>query len=354
MNLSDHNNNIETWFLERKANEFPDGINYVAKYETIKEKLAPVHKQVTTGADTTDNTSLTWHDASHIDKVIKQASKLLTYSQTNITAFETFVLLVSIQIHDIKNIQGRDEHENRATEIFYDLGISGIIDSILLKNIGFIVSCHSGYVISNDKKQKDKINLLNPHLYRDEKIIHLRFLAALLRLADEYADDTERAMVYLLEHNLISKGSVIHQKHAQCLGNVGITADTGKVYFDYHLTVDDALKTFPKYMKETESYEEKYLLDEIFERTVKSHYETVYCMRYLRPYITINKISVTIEIENLKIDEQLSINYELEEMGYPTDNLTIMELAKKDLKCEGGYWTGELLKEHLSKNLINV
>lgn len=355
MDLTFHNNNIETWFLDRKHSDFPeDGNDYIANYNVIKVKLRPIHKQVTAGADSVDMTSLTWHDASHIDKVIKQASKLLSYAHTNITAFEAFVLLVAIQIHDIKNIQGREEHEIKATEIFNDLGIRGLIDSILLKNIGFIVSCHSGSITVDGKKQKDKINLLSPELFRDEKAIHLRFLAAVLRLADEYADDTERAMVYLLEHGMIAEGSIIHQKHAQCLGNVGISPDTGKVYFDYHLTVEDALKTFPKYVKETDSFTEAYLLDEIFERTVKSHYETVYCMRYLRPYISISKISVNIEIEHLKLDEQLKITYELEEMGYPTDNLTIMELAKKDLKCEGGYWTGETLKTHLAYNLIKV
>lgn len=353
MDLTAYNNNIEKWFLDRKSTDFPDdGNNYVSKYSEIKQALKPIHKQVTAGADSIDHTSLTWHDESHIDKVIKQASKLLSYTNSNITAFETFVLLVAIQIHDIKNIEGREEHETRAIEIFSDLNISGLIDSILLKNIGYIVNCHSGSVIVGGKHQKDKINLLTPELFRGEKIIHLRFLAAILRLADEYADDSERAMSYLLKQELIKQGSIIHQKHAECLVTVDIEANTGKVYFDYHLTVEDALTKFPKYVKEKDTYEDIYLLDEIFERTVKSHYETVYCMRYLRPYISINKISVTIEIEHLAMNNQLSINYELEEMGYPTDTLSILDLAKKDLKCDGGFWSGENLKNHLINNQL--
>jgi len=354
MKLEDFDGNIETWFLARGSNHFPsDGNDYIAKYVEIKNALAKVHKEVTAGADFTDNTSLTWHDQSHIDKVIKQASKLLAYKDVKITAFETFVLLVAIQIHDVKNIEGREDHENRSIEIFSELNIKGLVDNILLKNIGFIASCHAGSILIGAKKEKDKISLLSPNLFRSEKIIHLRFIAALLRLADEYSDDSERSMNYLLKIGKIVRGSIIHQKHAESLNMVDIEPNSGKVYFDYHLTVEDALKQFPKYDKDQDKFIDVYLLDEIFSRTVKSHYETIYCMRYLRPYIAINKLHISIEIENLKLDKQLKINYELEEKGYPNDELTILDLVKDALKIDGNYWTGEVLKEYIITNNLN-
>lgn len=351
MDLSNFGGNIENWFLARTKEEFPDNMDYVSIYNSILIPLKKIHKQVTEGADESDGTSLTWHDESHINKVIKQASKLLSYSSCIIKPYEVFVLLVAIQIHDIKNIEGRAGHENRAIDIFNDLKIPGVIDSILLKNIGFVASCHAGSLMLGGKKTKDKIYLLNPTLFGGEKKIHLRFLAALLRLADEFADDSERAMSFLLEIGKIKKGSIIHQKHAECLIDVHIEANTGKVDFDYHVKVNDAIKKFPKYIAEKDTYEDVYLLDEIFDRTVKSHYETVYCMRYLRPYISINKINISVEVEGLGLANQLRISYEMEEVGYPNDELNIIGLCgEKYLKYNGiDYWSGENLKEYLDK-----
>ena len=350
MELKKHNDSLEEWFLQSKPSDFPDSISLVSKYEEIVKALKPVHKQVTAGADFSDGTSLTWHDESHIKKVIKQVSKLVRYKDADITRFEAFVLLVAIQIHDIKNIEGREEHENRAISIFNDLNITGLVDSILLKNIGFVASCHAGSVILGGRKEKDKISLLAASVFKGDKKIRLRFLAALLRLADEYADDSERAMSYLLKIGKIKEESIIHQKHAQCLIDVNIEAGSGKVDFDYHLAAEDALKKFPKYIKEKDTYEDVYLLDEIFERTVKSHFETIYCMRYLRPDISVTKLHVTIEIEHLKITQQLSIKYELEEMGYPNTELSILEVCgDKYLRQNGGYWSGENLKNYLEK-----
>lgn len=349
MDLRTFNNNIEAWFLARSPHEFPDGVDYVSHYRSLKSALAPVQKSVTAGADFTDNTSLTWHDESHIIKVIKQVSQLLSYDRAHVTAFEAFVLLVAIQIHDVKNIEGRDEHENRAIEIFSDLNITGLIDSILLKYISFVASCHAGSIMIGSRQEKDKISLLND-LFKGERTIRLRFIAALIRLADEYSDDSARAMSFLLKIGKIRTGSIIHQKHAECLASVDIEPNAGKIDFDYHLTVEDALKKFPKYNKSKTSYEDVYLLDEIFERTMKSHYETVYCMRYLRPYVSITKLNISIVIEHLRIQHQLKIAYELEEKGYPNDELTIFEIAGDKLRTEGGYWSGETLKEYLTEN----
>lgn len=354
MNLSAHNNNIEHWFLDRKPVEFPESKDYVSTYTSIAQALKKIHKQVTAGADLTDNTSLTWHDESHINKVISQASRILQYKDVELSPFEVFTLLVAIQIHDVKNIEGRTEHENRAIQILSDLNIEGLVDSILLKNIGFIASCHAGSYNVGTRKEKDKISLLAPTTLTGFKQIRLRFLAAVLRLADEYSDDSERAMSYLLEIGKIKAGSIIHQMHAKSLLDVNIEPDTGKVDFDYHINVSEALKKYPKYIKDKDTFEDVYLLDEIFERSVKSHYETIYCMRFLRPSVSINKLKISIEIDSSNIHNQLIISYELEEKGYPNSELTILDLCGEKLKQNGGYWSGENLKNYLEEhNFLN-
>ena len=351
MDLKSSNYNIEQWFINRPQTEFPDEIDYVSNYKSIVDKLEPIHKQVNAGADFTDKTTLTRHDISHINKVIKKISHLLSYRSAKLSPYEVFILLVAVQIHDIKNIDGRDEHENNAVEIFNDLGIQGLIDSRLLKNIGFIASCHAGSYMRENKKEKDKIGfLLQPLLYLDKFQIRPQFLSALLRLGDEYADDMERAMTHLLKIGKIKKDSIIHQKYAESLRNVAIKSDTGIVEFDFYLKIKDAVCTFPKYLKDENKYEEKFLLDEIFERTVKSHYETIYCMRFLRPLISVNKIKVTIEVEKTNVtDKTFTLPYEMIEKGYPNENLGIIDLCGESLRKNGDYWNGKNLKDFLEK-----
>lgn len=350
MDLSGFKNNLEQWFLKREQKEFPDNVDYVGDYKTIVSKLKPIHDQVNAGADFTDQSTLTRHDKSHINKVIHQISKLISYCNASITPYETFHLLIAVQIHDIKNIEGRDEHENNAIEIFNDLEISGLIDYRLLKNIGYIASCHAGSFTREGKKEKDRIGFqLSTYMYLDGFQIRPQFLASLLRLADEYADDAARSMPYLLKLKKVTKSSIIHQKHAESLRLVSIKPDTGIVDFDYYVKLEDALVKFPKYLKNLDSWEDKYLLDEIFERTVKSHYETIYCMRFLRPSISINRIQVSIEIEKPReAPKPIIFHYEMIEKGYPNDGFDIIDLCGEYLKNNGGYWSGENLKDYLA------
>jgi hypothetical protein len=113
------------------------------------------------------------------------------------------------------------------------------------------------------------------------------------------------------------------------------------------MTVDDACQTFGKGPNRV------YLLDEIFERTMKMHRERIYCMRFLRPMITIDKINVTVRIyspEYHYIPELETISYRLEESGYPETLNTIHSMCPelKSSRYRGGTITGESLSHLLS------
>lgn len=355
MDLSGYQSNIENWFLKRQKCEFPNNVDYVTQYKSIKDSFQGVLKEVTLGANATDETSLTWHDESHNDRVIVQASKLLSYDLAKITAYETFILLVAIQIHDIMNIMGRIKHEDHAIAIFKDLGIAGLLkDNFLVQTIGAIAMCHSGSVLIGQKEEKDKISMLALTVFTGDKKVHMRFLAALLRLADEYADESNRAMSFLLKYKKIKDGSIIHHRYAESLADVEIQPDTGISNYDFHIDVKNVLIEFPKFIKQKNTFEQVYLLDEIFERTMKSHYETIYCMRYLRPYISINKIHVSITIEHAKPLHPLILAYELEEKGYPNnDEYTILDLIdKKTFRLNGNFWNGKNLKDYILKHSL--
>lgn len=352
MDLSEHDNNIEKWFINRTYSEFPDKVDYVSNYKSIIDRLEPIHKDVNAGADFTDKTTLTRHDSSHLARVIQQISALLSYEKAQITPYEAFHLLVAVQIHDILNIEGREGHESNPARIFTELRIDGLIDARLLKQIDHIASCHAGSYNRGGKEEKDKIGfLLSPFAYKGNFEIKPQYLAALLRLADEYADEKCRSMSYLVSIGKVAESSIIHQKHAESLRDVVLVADSGIAEFDYYIRREDAVRKFTKVLKNNDTLQQ-YLLDEIYERTVKSHYETIYCMRFLRPTISVTKLSVSIEVEKDTITDESPIPaYELVEKGYPDQTYNIVELAGSALKKNGGYWDGESLKQYLTKEL---
>lgn len=344
--------NLESWFLTLKSSDFPGGEDYVAYYSTLKSKLTPIQKQVTQGADKKDGTSLTWHDQSHIDNVVEQASNLLKYTTSHdLSPFESFILLTAIQIHDVMNSDGRASHENKSTDILGILDLGGLIDSVTKRTIKDIVACHSGSFTKGITEEKDKIGfLLQPEYSLKGEKIKIQFIASILRLADEYSDNEYRAMSFLLEMKKIEELSEVHHMYAHCLHSVNIKKDTGIVEFDFHVQVGDALKMFSKFNKGKQSVENVYLIDEIFERTLKSHYETIYCMRYLRPYISITKLSIKIEIEVADMQQRLRTTYELVEKGYPTEMHNIYSLCQDQLKLNGSYWGGYQIEEYIKKH----
>ena len=92
------------------------------------------------------------------------------------------------------------------------------------------------------------------------------------------------------------------------------------------------------------------MLDEIFERSLKMHLEHLYCMRFMRPYLQINRIVANIAIYTDKfMTELFRISYTLEEKGYPIGPSRIYEVACPKLVVPSSDvpWTGETLKEYI-------
>ena len=137
-------------------------------------------------------------------------------------------------------------------------------------------------------------------------------LAAILRFADELADERSRAAGFLLQLSKIHPTSEVYHKYAHSLHSVMVDAQGGTVDLHFDMPLADACKTFGK------GNQQVYLLDEIYERTMKAHRERTYCMRFLRPQISIERIDVEIKVYGNDYNKELAkIPYRLEESGYP-------------------------------------
>lgn len=260
------------------------------------------------------------HGPDHINMVIERADDILKSAAdgAKLTVYEAFILLCAIQIHDIGNIKGRSEHEKKSICIFDEIAKDVILDTYERKVIKIIAKAHGGRTSNGSKNtllalpEIDQINQQN---------IRIRFLAAVLRFADELADDATRANKIASNFKLLSESSEIYHAYSESLKSVLIQKDTNRGDSSVAL----------KYYYETEGIEkkykciggEKYLLDEIYDRTLKMERERIYFMRFARPYIDISKIVVTIgredgELEDLGQSFQ-DIHYTLEDKFFPEE-----------------------------------
>lgn len=255
------------------------------------------------------------HGPGHIEKVIERANEILiSFVREPLSEFEAFILLCAIQIHDIGNILGRAGHEKKLKNIFDDNCQNIILDSPERRVIKSIAMAHGGELNGS----KNTISNLSVTEMIFDNPVRTRLLAAVLRFADELADDSTRASRVAQDLGIIGESSLIFHAYSRSLHTVKIVNDEMNNDFKINLIYELQDKDFKNKYKFDKF--EKYLLDEIYDRTIKMERERRYCMKFIHQYINIGRIEVKINIydeeTNLKID---SITYTLEDISYPNE-----------------------------------
>lgn len=323
------------------TSEFPGDSDYRTRFAAMESQMnEQVHPEVTAGASA-DRNRLTDHGPGHIKTVIRRASDLLKASDSDtLTCYETYLLLAAIHVHDVGNLYGRQDHEVMANRVMERLGALFGPDDTEKRAIFTIARAHSG----QNKDGKDIIaDLLKEDFILGQRV-RPRFLAALLRFADELADDRTRAARFSIEENQIPESSLIYHKYAYALHSVLVEKDSINLKFE--LAAGDATEPFKKDKKPA------YLLEEIFGRTMKMHRERIYCMRFLRPFIDVDRIDVTIQVFGQGFAGQAlaTISYRLVEAGYPDESKPIYGLCPELLDHEyGAPLNGRNLKFYIKK-----
>jgi len=339
------NRNLESWLEEQDKRKFPQNgkVDYYKQYEIVAEYLDNnVHNQVNAFAALKDGGFLTDHGPDHIKSVVRKASELVNTPEFDLEPYEVYLLLMAIHFHDVGHIkEGRYQHEINSKYVIKDLGKKLGTDAIEQRHIYKIAEAHGG---ETDGK-KDKISLL---LEKDTVLncrIRPQLLAAILRFADELSDDRTRAARYLMETVGIPKTSEIYHRYAYSLHSVRVDLEGKFLETNFEVTRDDIFK------KRGKNNKKKYLIDEIYERTLKTYAECKYCMRFIPLNIQIKSIKVKIEF----IDEYFEyfrepITYQLAETGYPDVNkMDIFNMCPDELSPNGVKLTGRRLKELMEK-----
>jgi hypothetical protein len=346
-----NNKTIEDWLVKPPKASLHNGKSkdYYSPYKTLKDRLIAKHRQVTAGG-TLKNPELFLNDhgPEHIETVIGRATSMIKDSKCNLTAKEVYFLLVAIQIHDLGNMLGRYEHEVNALDVVAEhINLVGE-DNIERKMIKDIAEAHGGKI--KGSSDKDKITKLNPVSHTLGEEIRVQLLASILRFADELADDKTRCDKDLLILNKLPKGSEVFHAYAHCLDSVLIRHSNKQIELKFKIPQDFAERQFGKWNNEKKTVEDVYLLDEIYERALKMHFERIYTTRFMRDFINLESILVFIDFYNEKLEVFDPISFELRETGYPTSSHDIFQLCPTLTKGEKRI-DGEFVKNGGMKSL---
>lgn len=266
-----------------------------------------VHPSIGQGSALSDRILLTDHGPEHISTVIRRIGDLtFDRGEFKISPYEAYLLAVAAHFHDVGNVYGRHEHERRTHSELFSLEheLTGE-DTIEKRKIAAIAQAHGGRIDGS----KDTINALP-----DDKT--LRKLAAILRFADELADDHTRTSKKLRdilgESEEARKESEIYHLYADRLRDVYVDHRSRGVKLCFEVLPCHLCQQYWK------DGERRYLIDEIFERTLKVHREQVYCGKFMVPDIVSEVTDVEISVCSASYENILGrFHYTLEQTGYP-------------------------------------
>ncbi|HWM93280.1 MAG TPA: hypothetical protein VN493_21130 [Thermoanaerobaculia bacterium] len=328
---------LDEWLSQQLITNFPQRgkVNYSQRFLSVAEYLNNyVHPEIGKLAIVRHDGFLTDHGPEHVKTVIQRASELIGDPTGKLSAYEVYLLLMACHFHDVGNIFGRGEHEKKLGPIMAKVGTLLGDDAVEIHAIQKIAAAHGGSIDGN----KDTISYLpvsDPVLGNK---VHMQQLAAVLRFADELADDYSRASRFLLDIDQVPKESEVFHMYAAHLHSVVVDSESSSVNLHFSFNKDVAVEKFGKRDSEV------FLLNEIYERTMKMHLERMYCSRFMSKIVRIDAVKVRIEVYPSNHSPALlhAIGYRLEERGYP-------QAAEADINslCPDLEWTGETLCEDL-------
>jgi len=292
------------------------------------------------------------HGSKHIDTVIERATQLVDKENIILNVREVYILLNSILLHDIGNFYGRSDHESKILDAINDILPLIGYDGIEKKYIQNIAKVHGGYAINkNNTRDPNTIITIQKTVKSDGYEIRKQLLASILRFADELADDKYRADSTLLFERKLPKSSEVFHAYSFCLDTVHVKHSNHTIELHFKVPKEFLLEKVGKYDNEI------YLIDEIYERVLKMQKERIYCEKFWKGEIMLDKIWVQIEFYHRKAQSQKdfhihdNITFTLHDFQYPTIENNIFELCEKELTYHD---SGEIINgENLAKRLKN-
>ena len=317
---------------QTRPTELPQmSADYYAQYQQILNIFrTEYYPKIDAGLAANSKVSgfFTAHDAEHFDEVVLHAGNLICANDliartgsnlpNELNAFELYILLVAIRVHDVGNMYGRDKHEKMCFQILRDIGSASGNDDAEKKLIASIAQAHGGLTSSGSK---DTIGNLQSNIIAGSVSARPRLLAGIVRIADEICENRRRAANTLIRSTSVPKHSEIYHKYAASLiGNQWSRSDSF-LTLRFEAKLSDIVRAWGCEERKSSNGKitETYLLDEIFRRLDKMNLERKYCNIFTKEIFTIDSIRASINIVTDEEHESIKtiVVPELSDIGYP-------------------------------------
>jgi hypothetical protein len=274
------------------------GMNYYSDYQSARKTLI----QDVLPNIKAKEPNLTDHGEKHIENVLNNAWRLLTYDEeikkyddiNELTCHDLYILCLSILFHDAGNINGRTDHNKKLLDIYDEVRKK---DSKFNSEKRLILKATKAHCGKTDLGSFDTLNVIEEKDSLAGNPIKLREIASILRFADELAEGPQRTSDYLLNTDKIPEESKKHHKYAQ-VTEVFIDRGNGRIALKYHINISE----------ETTKISLKELLTFAYERILKLDEERKYTKFYSNLLIPFKKTEFTFNfIKYSKSGEQLDI-----------------------------------------------
>lgn len=348
------------------STQFPGGgkVHYNTVLRNAHDYLNEhVHQTVQQRAELIDaGVYLTDHGTKHIEMVLSRISEIVRTEkclksdgrdkepyETSLMPYEVFLITMAAHFHDVGNMYGREGHEKRILEIMESSGALNPIHWPEHTLIAKIAQCHGGKI----EGDRDTIRHLPAGEQQNGSVRYRpQLLAAILRLADELADEYSRADTFgLLQAEKLPQTCLLYHKYAAAL-KVGIKPLIGQIGLEFNLMASDLRKPFKKLIKNTKK--PVFLLDEIYERTLKTYTEMLYCGRYMRSLEShLHEVRVDVNVyespQHADAIRDASFSYTIGDAEYPTYNGTTRDALKQLARGFNKIRDGKKMAEFLNK-----
>jgi hypothetical protein len=250
------------------------------------------------------------HGPEHVNRILQLYKKMLfnnisyfdptrdyetspLQSSEALNIYEVYLLLSATLWHDAGNIFTRHRHEVRAKQVQKKLKLF-FIDNDVMENSLNIAKCHTG---------KDSITkyLLMDDNYHGVQL-NLRFLAALLRLADELEEGEVRVDRTYYESNIatISDEQKFFWELSRCIKRIEPRPDNQTI--EIHAKVDDEDACFRTYPRTVGSARNSIMfIDGLINKINKINETRKYYMRFLAKYVAFHSVEFKLRIGGQQI-----------------------------------------------------
>lgn len=228
---------------------------------------------------------MTDHGPGHIERVLEKLGGLLAYhiprpgaefpSERLLNLYELNLLLSAVIWHDIGNLYGRSDHANSIHRIF-DQVREFLYDDHEVEWIPKIAKAHSGYGSIDHHIELDST-------YVHDLPIYPRFLAALLRFADEIEEDSRRIGARIYDD--VPSGRKAYWFFCKCNQSVRVVPDLEGCTISVDSKIQRQELWGQLYKERTDGTSDGVLgIEEYVRRVDKINEERKYCNGFLERY----------------------------------------------------------------------